>query len=37
VRGPFGDTPKIIFRERGVKAIDKFIAGSFDIFHCAPF
>ena len=35
MRGSFRDTPKIIFRMGSVKTIDKFIARSFDIFHCA--
>ena len=36
MRGSFRDTSKIIFRKGGVKTIDKFIARSFDIFHCVP-
>lgn len=35
MRCSFRDTPKIIFRMRRVKTIDKLIACSFDIFHCA--
>ena len=35
MRGPFRDTPKIIFRMGRVKTIDKFVARSFNIFHCA--
>jgi hypothetical protein len=37
VCGSFRNTPKIIFRNGGVKTIDKLIARSFDIFHCVPF
>ena len=35
MRGPFRDTPKIIFRMGRVKTIDEFVARSFNIFHCA--
>jgi len=35
MRGSFRDTPKIIFRMGRVKTIDKFVARSFNIFHCA--
>jgi hypothetical protein len=35
MRGSFRDTSKIIFRMGSVKTIDKFIARSFEIFHCA--
>jgi hypothetical protein len=35
MRGPFRDTPKIIFCMGSVKTIDEFIARSFVIFHCA--
>jgi hypothetical protein len=35
--GSFRDTPKIIFRMGRMETIDKFIACSFDTFHCAPF
>ena len=37
MRGSFRDTPKILFCMGRVKTIDKFIACSFDTFHCAPF
>ncbi|SFJ59092.1 hypothetical protein SAMN05216525_12925 [Bradyrhizobium sp. Gha] len=33
--GALRNTPKIIFRMDSVQTIDKFIARSFDMFHCA--
>jgi hypothetical protein len=35
MHGSFRDTPEIIFGMGRVKTIDKFIARSFEIFHCA--
>jgi hypothetical protein len=36
MRGPLRDAPEIIFGARGVKTIDKFMAGPLHIFHFVP-